>query len=62
MSDTPPPQDPADLAREMTTASDEPLLPVEKHLILWSLVLGVGLLGVLYWVSATWFPVGAAPR
>jgi hypothetical protein len=33
----------------------EPLLPVEKKLIAWSLGLGVTLLGVLVWVSKTFF-------
>ena len=34
----------------------EPLLPVEKKLIAWSLILGVVLLGVLILVSYTFFP------
>ena len=34
----------------------EPLLPVEKKLITWSLVLGVVLLGVLILVSRAFFP------
>jgi hypothetical protein len=34
----------------------EPLLPVEKKLIIWSLVLGVVLLGILIGVSYTFFP------
>ena len=33
----------------------EPLLPVEKKLIAWSLGLGVTLLGLLVWVSKTFF-------
>ena len=40
-----------DLAHEMDAIPDEPLLPVEKKLIAWSLILGIGLLGVLWWVS-----------
>jgi hypothetical protein len=40
---------------EMKQAS-EPLLPVEKRLIAWSLILGVVLLGVLIWLSYTFFP------
>lgn len=36
----------------------EPLLPVEKQLIGWSVGLGTGLLFILYWVSATFFPGG----
>jgi hypothetical protein len=35
----------------------EPLLPAEKKLIVGSLLLGLVLLGVLLWVSATYFPV-----
>jgi hypothetical protein len=34
----------------------EPLLPVEKKLIAWSLILGVVLLGILILVSYTFFP------
>ena len=36
----------------------EPLLPVEKKLIAWSLILGVVLLGLLVWISYTFFPAG----
>lgn len=32
-------------------AEYEPLLPIEKKLIVWSLGLGIILLGVLVWVS-----------
>jgi hypothetical protein len=46
-----------DLAREMAAIPDEPLLPVEKKLIAGSLLLGVILLGVLYWLSQ-FFPTG----
>ena len=35
----------------------EPLLPIEKKLIGWSLGLGIFLLGILIWVSYTFFPV-----
>jgi len=34
----------------------EPLLPIEKKLIAWSLILGVVLLGILIVVSYTLFP------
>jgi hypothetical protein len=34
----------------------EPLLPAEKQLIIWSLVIGVVLLGILIVVSYTFFP------
>ena len=43
----------ADEIREM---EQEPLLPVEKKLIGWSLVLGLLLLGLLIWVSGKFFP------
>jgi hypothetical protein len=46
-----------DELKEMERAR-EPLLPVEKKLIGWSIGLGVGLLGVLVWVSYTFFPAG----
>lgn len=36
----------------------EELLPVEKKLIGWSIGLGIVLLGVLVWVSYTFFPAG----
>jgi hypothetical protein len=46
------------LADELKAMEWEPLLPVEKKLIGWSLVLGVVLLGILVWVSYTFFPGG----
>ena len=45
------------LEDELNRLSDEPLLPVEKKLIAGSLLLGVALLGLLIWVSYTFFPV-----
>jgi hypothetical protein len=36
----------------------EPLLPAEKWLIGGSLALGVILLGLLLWLSKTYYPVG----
>jgi hypothetical protein len=47
----------AQTAEEMARIGYEPLLPVEKNLIVGSLVLGLVLLGLLLWVSATFFPV-----
>jgi hypothetical protein len=35
------------LSEELKRMEHEPLLPVEKRLIAWSLILGVALLGVL---------------
>lgn len=46
------------LAEELKKMEYEPLLPIEKKLIGWSLGLGIGLLIFLYWVSATFFPSG----
>ncbi len=46
------------LAEELKGLEREPLLPVEKTLLGWSIGLGVGLLGVLVWVSHTFFPAG----
>lgn len=43
---------------EKMNAEYEPLLPVEKQLIGWSVGLGTGLLLILYWVSSTFFPSG----
>ncbi len=45
------------IAEELKKMDYEPLLPVEKRLILWSLCLGVALIGVLIWVSYTFFEV-----
>jgi hypothetical protein len=46
------------LSEELKKMEYEPLLPVEKKLIGWSIGLGVSLLFILYWVSATFFPGG----
>ncbi len=43
------------LVEELKKMEYEPLLPVEKRLIGWSLALGVGLIGVLVWVSYAFF-------
>lgn len=56
MADQPP-----RLAEELAAIPYEPLLPVEKRLIVTSLVLGLALLGVLWWVSHTLFPAPGAP-
>jgi len=44
------------LVEELKKMEFEPLLPVEKKLILWSIGLGVISLGLLVWVSYTFFP------
>ncbi len=46
------------LAEELGKMEYEPLLPVEKKLIGYSLILGTILLGILVWVSYTFFPGG----
>jgi hypothetical protein len=58
----PAPGEESRIAQEMAAIPDEPLLPVERKLIAWSLILGVALLGLLVWLSSTLFPVPAAPR
>ncbi len=47
--------EPDRIAAEMRRA-EEPLLPVEKKLVGWSLIAGVLLLGLLVWLSYTFFP------
>jgi len=46
------------LSEEIKKMEYEPLLPVEKKLIGWSVGIGIGLLFFLYWVSTTFFPSG----
>jgi hypothetical protein len=53
-SDLPKKQE-ASLADELQKMEYEPLLPVEKKLIAWSLGIGVVALGILVWVSYTFF-------
>ncbi len=48
----------ARLADELKGMQREPLLPIEKKLIGWSIGLGIGLLGVLVWASYAFFPAG----
>lgn len=55
MNPEPTPEKPR-LADEIRRMGSEPLLPVEKSLIRWSLFLGVALLGLLLWLSAKFFP------
>lgn len=45
----------ASLADELQKMEYEPLLPVEKKLIAWSIGIGVVALGLLVWVSYTFF-------
>jgi hypothetical protein len=57
MTSANPPEDPAPLttAEELARIPYEPLLPVEKKLIAFSLLLGLLLLAVLVWVSNRFF-------
>jgi hypothetical protein len=41
---------------ELKKMEYEPLLPIEKTLIVVSLTLGIVLLGLLMWVSRVYFP------
>ena len=50
------------LAQELEAIPYEPLLPIEKKLIAWCLVLGVILLGLLLWASATFFPAAGSDQ
>lgn len=43
------------IADELSRMQQEPLLPVEKKLIAYSLILGVVLLAVLAWISVTFY-------
>jgi hypothetical protein len=46
------------IGEEIRTMQHEPLLPVEKKLIGWSLGLGIVLLFLLVFVGRTYFPAG----
>jgi hypothetical protein len=50
------------LAKEIAAIPYEPLLPVERKLVAGSLLLGFALLGLLWWASATLFPIPTVPR
>jgi len=45
------------LAEEIKKMEYEPLLPIEKKLIVGSIVLGIVLIGILVWVSSAFFEV-----
>jgi hypothetical protein len=53
-----PPAVEAKLIDELQKMEYEPLLPIEKKLIGWSIGIGVVALGFLVWVSYTFFPGG----
>jgi hypothetical protein len=44
------------IADEIKRMEHEPLLPVEKRLIVCSLLFGLALLGLLVWLSGRFFP------
>ncbi|MDD2902415.1 MAG: hypothetical protein PHU44_08255 [Syntrophales bacterium] len=46
------------LIDELQKMEYEELLPVEKKLISWSIIIGVVSLGFLVWISYTFFPGG----
>jgi hypothetical protein len=46
----------AGMAEELAHLSEEPFLPVERALVIGSLVLGLILLALLWWISSTQFP------
>ena len=43
---------------EIRKMEAEPLLPIEKKLIAWSLILGVVLLAILVWTGNSSLPIG----
>lgn len=49
---------PTKLSEEIGKMEYEPMLPVEKKLIGWSIGIGFGTLLFLYWLSVTLFPAG----
>ena len=46
------------IGEEIRKIEAEPLLPIEKKLIAWSLILGVVLLAVLIWTGNSSLPIG----
>ena len=46
------------IGEEIRKMEVEPLLPIEKKLIAWSLILGVVLLAVLVWTGNSSLPIG----
>ena len=44
-----------DPSRDPDAVADEPWLPAERKLVVWSLVLGIVLLGLLVWASNEFF-------
>ncbi|MEA4856569.1 MAG: hypothetical protein AAGU21_20810 [Solidesulfovibrio sp.] len=46
----------ASFSEELAKMEWEPLLPIEKKLVGWSIGLGIALLFILYYVSGVFFP------
>jgi hypothetical protein len=46
-----PPAPPPGIGAELAKIEAEPLLPIEKKLLAWSLIAGVVLLGLLVWTG-----------
>jgi hypothetical protein len=44
------------IGQEIRRMEREPLLPIEKRLIIWSLLIGLVLLGLFVWLSGRLFP------
>jgi hypothetical protein len=53
-----PPAEEARLIDELQRMEYEPLLPVEKKLISWSIAIGIIALAILVWVSQAFLPGG----
>ena len=51
-----PPKEESILVAELKKMEYEPLLPVEKKLIFYSIGLGIILLFIFVWISQTFFP------
>jgi hypothetical protein len=51
-----PPKEESTLVAELKKMEYEPLLPVEKQLITYSIALGLILLVLFVWISYTFFP------
>jgi len=52
------PNERARIGDELAKMHAEPLLPIEKKLLAWSLIAGVVLLGLLVWTGNSALPVG----
>jgi hypothetical protein len=52
------PKEAGKLVDELRHMEFEPILPVEKKLVTWSIIIGVVALGLLIWLSYTFFPGG----